>query len=160
MNSSCGRTIIACLLMAHGAFAVAQTPMVSGDEGQLIDGAFAAAKIKPPELGWILPNGELVTEVNAKEVSILAHDSAPRTAPQIGTIAANAVPAFVKRNQVDCDQMNEEKPLPIYRYAAKMPASKVAWQVLVLPGRQASKLRLAPKSTSQQQHNSRPSGRK
>lgn len=141
INSCSGRNIFVILLIAHGMLAVSQTPMVSGDEGKLIEDLFAGMKIKPPELGWILPNGDLVTEVNAKEVSILAQNSAPRVAPQIGIIAADAVPAFVAQNRIDCDQMNGEKPLPIYRYAAKMPSSKDVSQVLVLSGRSGNEIK-------------------
>lgn len=125
--------IIASLYLAYATVVISQTPMVDGDDGKLIEDAFKRMKIKTPQLGWILPNGDVVTEIAAKEITIIARNSNLQIAPQIGIIPAKEVPAFIRKNQVDCDQIDEKAPQPIYRYTAKMPTSKFASQVLVVP---------------------------
>jgi hypothetical protein len=114
------------------------------EDGKIIQDAFAARKSALPELGWVLPNGELVTEVSAPEVTILAEKIEPRDAPQLGVIPAAQVVAYVKLNQVDCDRSDEMdlgKLKPLYRYAAKMPVRKWATRVLVLAGRANADMR-------------------
>jgi hypothetical protein len=105
------------------------------EEGKVIVDALSLQKIPPPELGWVMPSGELVTEVASKEVTILSEKIEPSVAVQIGIISAKSVQAFVKKNQVDCDQMDGDTPVTLYRYATHLPASKFTIQVLVITGR-------------------------
>jgi hypothetical protein len=123
------------LLVCFGTTQTFAQPAMDED-GKVIHEAFAASKIPMPELGWVLPDGTLVTEVAAKEVTIFAERMGPKVAPRVGLIPAAAAQAFVKKNEVDCDQVDSDKPVPLYRYDAKMPVSKVATQVFVLAGRQ------------------------
>jgi len=130
------RTFLIGLLLFFSrgtAVSIAQSPQ--DDDGKAILDVFAAQRIPQPMLGWVLPNGELVTEVVSSEVTVFAEGIAPKVAPQIGVIPIKSVLAYVKKNEADCDQLNEDKPVPLYRYDAKMPKSKVVSQVFVSGGR-------------------------
>jgi len=102
------------------------------DDGSLIQNAFTRMKLKPPELAWVLPSGEIVSELSAKELTVLSARISPVAASNAGEIPAQSVKAYVMKNKVDCDQATETEHSPLYRYTATMPSSKQAEQVLVL----------------------------
>jgi hypothetical protein len=104
------------------------------DEEEPIQKAFIALGSKPPELGWVLPDGELVTELSANKVTIFSELSEIRPASRVGVIPANSVHEYVKKNQVDCDQIDGENPAPLYRYTAKLSPAKRAPQIFVVSG--------------------------
>lgn len=123
-----------CVFIPLTFRAYSQAPETD-DDGKLIEDGFTSINITPPQLGWILPNGELVSEVSTNELTILAERNPLRLAQQIGTVNPPLVPAFIKAHRVDCDQAAEERPQPIYRYAAKLPPAKQAEQAFVFSGR-------------------------
>ncbi len=131
---------IFCILMSCAIQGHTQAQNENDDDGTFIQNAFAKMKIKPPELGWVLPNGEMVSEISAKELTILSARTPPIAASNAGIIPAQSVRAFIRKNKVDCDQAEEREPVPIYRYTSTMPPSKQAKQVLVLQGHVQSQI--------------------
>ena len=128
------------LLMSFRAtVSFGQTPV--DEEGKIILKAFSEHGVPAPQLGWVLPSGDLVTEIDSKQVTVLGEKIEARVVLQTGVISAKTAIAFVKKNEVDCDQYDSEKPVPLYRYDAKLPHSKFASRVFVLPGDQSKTVR-------------------
>ena len=123
---------ILCLAVSYAIQAHPQALDDKDDDGAFIQNAFTGMKLKPPELAWVLPSGELVTEFSAKELTIFSAKISPVAASNAGEIPAESVKAYVMKNKVDCHQAAETEPSPLYRYTATMPSSKQAEQVLVL----------------------------
>jgi hypothetical protein len=126
---------IASLGFVLGAFdfeAIGQT--ADDDGGKLITDAFAASGLTGPAMGWILPSGEVVTELKASSITLLVEKQQAQIGRYVGAVRAEAVKAYVEQNRVDCDRINEKDPPPLYRYATVLPARKLASQILVFSG--------------------------
>ena len=127
------RIAVIVLVVVLGRVGLAQAP--EDDEGEQVKKALAAQGLKPPTLGWVLPTGEVVTEVAAPEITVLMEKEKPLVMPKVGVIPASAAKAFVMRHKVDCDQTDDPEAAPIYRYSGGLAPRKYTVQVLVFPGR-------------------------
>lgn len=85
-----------------------------------------------PDLGWILPSGELVSELSAPSLLVLSKNVTIVIAKKSGAIPAGSVEQFIKKQKVDCDGLNEPSSKPLYRYVTGLPATKTTRQVFVL----------------------------
>lgn len=117
---------LAMLLHAYPAFAQDE------DSEEPIREAFLSLGVQPPELGWLLSSDELVTELSAQNLTVLSSAHSPSTATHTGIIPADAVKAFVRKHQVDCDQVDDPNPTPLHRYATKVSAPPYPSQVLLV----------------------------
>ena len=93
---------------------------------------FEKSNIPLPQLGWIVPSGELITELSAPSLIVLSDRPAIVTARMVSALPASEIKDFVKRHQVDCDQTTDDSRIPLYRYQTGLPPQKNVKQVMVI----------------------------
>src|SRR5438445_2011163 len=97
-----------------------------------IGDVFRSAVGSPPGLGWVLPDGTVVTAENLEEITVLAATPKVVAAPHNSTVSAESSIQFIEAHHVACDFLNESPPMQLAIYSANLPQQKPNPQVFVL----------------------------
>ena len=122
---------LALLSLSQHALGIAQQPTPEAEDAYITE-AFKSADLPLPQLGWILPSGDLVTEMSALSLLVLSDNPAIVGAKQSGSIPSAKIKQFVRQEKIDCDQLNEPSPTALFLYKTGLPPQKEARQVLVI----------------------------
>ena len=71
-----------------------------------IGDVFRSAVGSPPGLGWVLPDGTVVTAENLEEITVLAATPKVVAAPHNSTVSAESSIQFIEAHHVACDFLN------------------------------------------------------
>lgn len=104
----------------------------TGDTSKYLADAFHRSFGTTPKLGWVMPNGTVVTDVDAKNLTILSTKHNIILAPQSSRVTAAESMNFVKKNKLACDVISDNIPKSLYLYATNLRQEGRNPQVLVL----------------------------
>src|SRR5262249_19633696 len=93
--------LAACVAALVGCAAAARGGIDAPTSGYIAD-RLASTVGELPQLGWVLPDGLVVSRLDAQEVSVLSWDTEPTVASRRATVASVDTLEYAKQHHVDC----------------------------------------------------------